>query len=55
MKPAVPKIEKPKTPVKPIEPPAEARIAFRPQGRQSLVSAGQITSRATTRKASLLG
>lgn len=54
MKPKVPKIEKPKTPEKPKEPPAYQRVALRPQGRESFVSAGRIGP-ARTRKATLLG
>ena len=56
-KPDIPKIEKPKLPIRPEEddiiPGRERGNAGR--GRKSLIGAGRLTSKAKGRKASLLG
>lgn len=54
--PDVPKVVEPK---RPIDPQEETNIPFRERGRRrgrnSLVSAGRLTTKATGRKSSLLG
>ena len=55
--PKVPKVEKPKTPIDPQEDDESKplRERSRNRGRPSAVSAGKISTRANTRKSSLLG
>lgn len=54
--PEVPKVVKPKTPIEPDSSEEEMRRQSRkPKGINSLISAGKLTSRATTIKSSLLG
>lgn len=55
MKPKVPEIKPAKTPVKPTEAPTNVKVAQRPKGLSSLISAGVLTRRPTTRKSTLLG
>lgn len=54
--PKIPKPIKPKTPLEPEEDKSRpARERTRPAGRESAISAGRLTSRANTKKSSLLG
>lgn len=51
----VPKVEKPKVPIKPAQASAAEKERTRPKGRESLISAGRLVKKATTLKSTLLG
>ena len=57
MKPKVPKVEKPKTPIQADSTSGSAgqQRAIAPRGLDAFIKAGRLTSKATTRKSSLLG